>query len=86
MDDLKLYAKSEQGLESLVHTVRIFSEDIGMDFGIEKCAKLLLRRGKVTSSDGIKLPGGKEIKPLDEGTGEKFLRPEATDRSLPLIE
>ena len=36
MDDLKLYAKSEQGLESLVHTLRVFSEDIGMDFGIEK--------------------------------------------------
>ena len=58
MDDLKLYAKSEQGLESLVHTVRVFSEDIGMDFGIKKCAKLLLRRGKV----------------LDEGTSYKYLR------------
>ena len=46
MDDLKLYTKSEQGLESLAHTVRVLSEDIGMDFGIEKCAKLLLRRGK----------------------------------------
>ena len=34
---LKLYAKSEKGLGSLVQTVRIFSDDIGMEFGIDKC-------------------------------------------------
>ena len=37
MDDLKLYSRSEKGLDSLVQTVRVFSEDIGMEFGIEKC-------------------------------------------------
>ena len=31
MDGLKLYARSEKGLESLVHTVRIFSADIGIE-------------------------------------------------------
>ena len=31
MDDLKLYAKNEKGLESLVQRVQIFSDDIGMD-------------------------------------------------------
>ena len=30
MDDLKLYSQSEKGLESLVQTVRVFSEDTGM--------------------------------------------------------
>ena len=30
--------RSEKGLDSLVQTVRVFSEDIGMEFGIEKCA------------------------------------------------
>ena len=30
MDDLKLYAKSETGLDSLVQTVHMFSNDIGM--------------------------------------------------------
>ena len=38
MDDLKLYAKNEKGLESLVQIVRIFIDDIGMAFGIDKCA------------------------------------------------
>ena len=32
MDDLKLYSRSEKGLDSLVQTVPVFSEDIGMEF------------------------------------------------------
>ena len=35
MDDLKLYSRSQKGLDSLVQKVRVFSEDIGMEFGIE---------------------------------------------------
>ena len=37
MDDLKLYSRSEKGLDSLVQTVRVFSEDVGIQFGIEVC-------------------------------------------------
>ena len=35
MDDLNLPSRSEKELDS-VHKVRVFSEDIGMEFGIEK--------------------------------------------------
>ena len=35
MDDLKLYCKSERTLFSFIQTVRIFREDIGMQFGID---------------------------------------------------
>ena len=38
MDDLKLYRKNEREIESLVQTVRIYSEDIAVEFGIHKCA------------------------------------------------
>ena len=38
MDDLKMYSQSEEGLDSLVQTARVISEDIGMEFGITKCA------------------------------------------------
>ena len=31
MDDLKLYSRSEKGLDSLVQTVCVFSEDIGIE-------------------------------------------------------
>ena len=37
MDDLKLCSWSEKGLDSLVQTFPVFSEDIGIEFGIEKC-------------------------------------------------
>ena len=36
-DDLKLFAKSNDQINSLVNTVYTFSEDIGMEFGIKKC-------------------------------------------------
>lgn len=59
MNDSKLYAKNEKGLELLVQTVLIFSDDIGMEFGIDKCATLVLMRGKITKFDGISLPEGR---------------------------
>ena len=37
MDDLKLHSRREKGMDSLVQTVRVFSEDIGIGFGAEKC-------------------------------------------------
>ena len=49
------------------------SQDIGMDFGIDKCTKLMLRRGKVTPSDGIQLPGGRKTKSLVEGSRYEYL-------------
>ena len=67
MDDLKLYSRNEKGLDSLVQTVLVFSEDIGMKFGIEKCAMLVMEKGKMVKSVGIELPGGKAIKSLQEG-------------------
>ena len=62
MDDLKLYSRSEKRLDSLVQTVRVFSEDIGMKFGIGKCAMLVMKKGKIVKSVGIELPDHKVIK------------------------
>ena len=62
-DNLKLYSLSEKGLDSLVQTVHVFSEDIGIEFRIEKCAM----------SVGIELPDGKVIKSLQEGESYKYL-------------
>ena len=67
MDDLKLYSRSEKELDSLVQTVRVFCEDIGMEFGTEKCAILVMEKGKIVKSVGIELPDGKVIKSLQEG-------------------
>ena len=32
---MKLFANNEKELETLIHTVRIYSQDIGMKFGIK---------------------------------------------------
>ena len=73
MDDLKLYGESEKALDSLVQTVRIFTSDIRMEFGIEKCATLIQKRGKVVRSDGFKLPDDKVINSLQDKDGYKYL-------------
>ena len=73
MDDLKLYNRSEKGLDSLVQTVRVFSEDIGMEFGIEKCAMLVMEKGKIVKSVGMELPDGKVMKSLQQGESYKYL-------------
>ena len=46
MGDIKLFAENEKELETLIHTSRIYSQDIGMEFGIEKCALLIRKSGK----------------------------------------
>ena len=38
--------KNKKELETLIHAVRILSQDIGMEFGIEKCAILVMKSGK----------------------------------------
>ena len=42
-------------MDSLVQTVRVFSVDMGMGFGIEKCAMLVMENGKIVKSVGIEL-------------------------------
>ena len=56
MDDIELFEKNEKELETLIHAVRIYSQDIGMEFGIEKCAMLVMKSGKRHMTDGIELP------------------------------
>ena len=46
MDDIKLFAKNEKELETLIQIIRICSQDIKIEFGIEKCAMLIMRGGK----------------------------------------
>ena len=66
MDDLKLYAKSEQQTNTLVRTVHVFSTDIGMEFGIKKCGILTMKRGKIVKREGIKLPDGEVMKQVGQ--------------------
>ena len=66
MDDLKLYGKSKAELEALVNTVRIFTSDIQMKFGLQKCATLVMKRGKKIEDEGISMPDGQLLQDLGE--------------------
>ena len=44
IDNIKLFAKNEKELEILIQTVRPYSQDTGMEFDIEKCAMLIMKR------------------------------------------
>jgi len=72
LDDIKLYAKSRPELESLLHSVEIFSTDICMAFGFEKCKTLSVARGKFVDGLDISLLTG-QIKHLDVGESYRYL-------------
>ena len=40
MDELKLFGKSEDQIDSLVQTVQLLSEEIRMEFVLKKCSVL----------------------------------------------
>ena len=65
--------KTEKELETLIHTIRIYSQDIGMEFGIEKCALLVMKSGKRHKTDGIELPNQDKIRKLAENETYKYL-------------
>ena len=44
MDDLKLFAKDNKDLEGLLQTLKKFSDDIGMPFGLDNALELLLKK------------------------------------------
>ena len=81
IDDLKLYSRSEKGLDS-VQTACVFSENIRMEFGIEKCAMVIMKKGKIVKSVGIELPNGKVIKSLQGGESYKYLGISEADKFL----
>ena len=72
MDDLKLFGKSEDQIDSLVQTIQVFSEDIGMEFGLRKCGVLLMKRGKKVRCDDITLLDGRIMREI-EREGYKYL-------------
>ena len=71
MGDLELFAKNEERMSILVNTVRIFSEDIKMDFGLPRCRVLIMKREKVVKSEGISMPNGDMMKNIED-SGYKY--------------
>ena len=72
IDDLKLYGKTGKGLKSLIQAVRIFSSDTCMEFGIENCNMLILKRGIKDENYDIMLPNDLKISSLKEAENYKY--------------
>ena len=73
MDDIKLFAKNEKELGTLIHAVRIYSHDIGMEFSIEKCALLVMKRCKRHQTDGMELPNQDKVRTPKKKETYKYL-------------
>ena len=71
MDDIKLFAINEKELE--MHTVRIYSQSIGMEFVEEKCAMLVMKSGKRHRTDEMEQPNHNKIRTLGENETYKYL-------------
>ena len=71
MDDLKLYSKNDKQLEGLLNTVKIFSDDIEKQFGLDKCASF--KKGKLTKITNVKLDDTCVIQELAQEGTYKYL-------------
>jgi len=59
---LKLIVKSEKQLQKQIQTVETFSDDIHMEFGLEKCAIFAFKRGKLVHSQNLVIIINREYK------------------------
>ena len=74
MDDLKLYGRNSDQLDGLLHTVRTFSDDIQMKFGLDKCAVAHFVNGKLSGhNSGVTVGKTETIKCLGPGQVYKYL-------------
>ena len=73
MDDLKTFGRDNQQQERLLQTVKRFSDDINMKFGLDKCATAEFKRGKLTKTTSIILDEETAIKELQQEDSYKYL-------------
>ena len=55
-----------------MQTIRIYNQDNGMEFGLEKCAMLIMKKGKRQVTEGIELPNQERIRRFREKETDKY--------------
>ena len=65
--------KNEKEQETVIHTVGIYSQNIGMEFGIEKCAMLEIKSDKRHLTDGMERSNQDKIRTLGQNETYKYL-------------
>ena len=73
MDDLKTFSKDDKQQEGLLNIVKTFSDDIMMEFGLDKCAKATFKKGTLTKTTDLQLDHNTKIKELEQEATYKYL-------------
>ncbi len=75
MDDIKIYTKNEKSLNQLLKKIETITNDIGMEFGLDKCKTIHLKKGKQqnTQGRGHILMSGKMMEELGIDQDYKYL-------------
>ena len=63
-DNIKLFAKNERELKTLIQTVGLYHYDIGIEFCFEKRDILITEKGKRQITEGIELLNQERIRTL----------------------
>ncbi len=73
VDDLKTFANDENTAKMQLDLITIFTNDIGMEFGSDKCAYLHIQKGERTTLGSTFEMNGLELSELKEGESYKYL-------------
>ena len=73
MDDIKLFAKNEKILWFLLKTIRLYNQNIGLEFAIEECDMLIMRSRNRQTTEGIELLNQEKIRTVREKETYKYL-------------
>ena len=74
MGDLKLTGKTEEELQKQMQVVRTFSDNTHTEFGLNKCAKIAFKKGKLVHSQNLILDFNRETQKLEKGKTHLYLR------------
>lgn len=66
MDDLEQYSSNENQVHQQLQIVHEFSRSIRMDFVSDKCAKLIMKHGKIAKRENMELDDRTSIHDLTE--------------------
>ena len=61
MDDLKLFAQNDQQLQGLLNIVKQFSDNMRMEFGLDRCPKATFVCGKLLKTRSLKILNPRKV-------------------------
>jgi hypothetical protein len=73
MDEMKLLDRNNNDFQNEIKIVQAISKGINMNFGLEKCARMCLKRGRIQSKMHIESTSENDITELDPRKAYRYL-------------